>query len=563
MTPKGVARRALPRSGRGATLDRAPLKETKGPAETPPAQSASSALAKRVAQVAAAQPGVAGARLWRLANGRATVWHQTGKLPRAEEIAAERAFANLPAAHSERTQWVSSPDERGQVLTVLEVRGAKPLGEKSRSLLEAFGRIAAAALATAEQQQAVLELSAIVEATKLLNSTLDLGELINIILQLATRLIGADRGTVFLVDRTRNEIWSLLGMGLEQQEIRLPIERGIAGWVACHGETIRLEDAYQDPRFEPASDRRLGYRTRALLCLPIRNKNREIIGVLELLNKATGAFSAADERCLSHLSDHVALGLENARLHREQLAKQRMERDLELARSVQQGLLPERPPVLEGFEISVAHVPSQMVSGDYYDFVRLDPGTLLGVIADVEGKGVASALVMANLQAMLRALTTRVHALEQIASSVNDMILSGTRSGKLLTMFLGLLDYRNRALHYINAGHLPPAVIRAEGETEYLDAGGVPIGAFPHSRYERGFIRLRAGDVLVGYTDGITEANDVRGNEFGIERVVDTVRHVRAAPADQIVQTVFSEVERFSFGGTHEDDRIVLVLKVL
>jgi phosphoserine phosphatase RsbU/P len=563
MSPKGIARRALRRSGRSATSDRGSFEDRNEPAETPQAQGAPSDLARHAVEVAAALPDVAGARLWRLAGGRPTVWQETGKLPAAEVNVAERAFANFPVAAHDGTRWVAALGGSGQALSVLEVHGAKPLGEKTRKMLETFAGIAGAAFATGEQQQAVQELSTIVEATKLLNSTLDLGELINIILQLAARMIGADRGTVFLLDRKRNEIWSLLGMGLEQQEIRLPIERGIAGWVARHGETVRLDDAYQDSRFEPGMDRRLGYRTRALLCLPVRNKNGEIIGVLELLNKKTGAFSAADERCLSHLSDHVALGLENAQLHRERLAKQRMERDLELARSVQQGLLPEHPPVLAGFEISVAHIPSQVVSGDYYDFIPLDSGTLLGVIADVEGNGVASALVMANLQAMLRALAIRVHALEQIVSSVNDMILRDIRSGKLLTMFIGLLDHRSRALHYVNAGHLPPAVIRADGETEYLRTGGMPIGVFPHSRYERGFIQLRAGDIVVGYTDGITEADDVRGNEFRIERVVDTVRRARAAPAEEIVQTVLSEVERFSFGGTHEDDRVVLVMKVL
>lgn len=501
--------------------------------------------------------------MWRLAGNRLTLWQQTGRLPPSDEFTAEKVFSSRSVTEADSARWAYPLGENAQMLGVLEVFGAKPLSERTRSFLGVFSHIARLALATAEHQQAVEELSTIVEATKRLNSTLDLGELINIILQLAARLVGADRGTVFLVDRDRNEIWSLKGLRLEQHEIRLPIGRGIAGWVARHGEMVSLENVYGDPRFEPEVDRRLGYNTRTLLCLPIRNKDGDIVGVLELLNKKGGSFSAADERSIGHLLDHVALALENAQLHRESLTKQLMERDLELARSVQQGLLPEHPPRLEGFEIGVAYAPSQMVSGDYYDFVALNPQALLIVIADVEGKGVASALVMANLQATLRTLSAHVHALQHIVSSVNQMILADTRAQKYLSMFVGLLDHRNRAVHYINAGHVPPAVIRADGETLYLREGGMVVGVFPHVAYERGYLQLRPGDIVAGYSDGITEAMDVHGHEYGPERLVDVVRHERTAPAEQIAETVLTEVDRFSRGGPHEDDRVILILKVL
>jgi sigma-B regulation protein RsbU (phosphoserine phosphatase) len=415
----------------------------------------------------------------------------------------------------------------------------------------------------ARLRRAVEELSSIVEATKLLNSTLDLAELINIILHIATRQTGADRGTVFLVDHKRNEIWSLVGLGLEQEEIRLPSSKGIAGWVARHGETVSLTNAYQDPRFEPEVDRRLGYLTRTILCLPIRNKDGEIVGVLQLLNKRSGPFTEADQGFLLALSVHVALALENAQLHRERLARQRLERDLELARSIQAGLLPERPPELDGFQIAVSHRATQMVGGDYYDFVALGPDTLLTVVADVEGKGVASALVMANLQATLRALVLHLHALERLVTEINRMILADTRAQKYLSMFIGLLDQRQRTLHYINCGHVPPAVVRNSGEVVSLDVGGMVVGLFPNATYERGSVRLEPGDIVVGCTDGITEAMNLREDEYGRERLVAAVRRRRDAPADEIVESVLDEVEIFSRGGTHDDDRVLLVLKVL
>ncbi len=151
---------------------------------------------------------------------------------------------------------------------VLEVRGAQPLRDTVRGQLDLLARFAALALALAERRRAMEELSTIIEATKRLNSTLYLGELIHIILNLATRQTGAARGTVFLVDRERDEIWSLVGTGLEEHVIRLPADRGIAGWVAREGCTVRLDNAYDDPRFEPDIDRKLGFKTRQLLCLP-------------------------------------------------------------------------------------------------------------------------------------------------------------------------------------------------------------------------------------------------------------------------------------------------------
>lgn len=519
-------------------------------------------LAGRVVRLVASQPGVAGARLWRMADGEAGVWHEAGKLPAAEAGLVKDLMAGGRAPKA-ATVWASALGSNGQVVGVLEARATGELSQPTREWLDLFGRIAAVTLVHTEKRQALKDLSGIVEATKRLNSTLDLAELINIILQLATRHTEADRGTVFLTDLEKQEIWSLVGLGLQQHEIRLPMTKGIAGWVAKHGEIVNLRDAYDDPRFESEFDKRLGYRTRTVLCLPIRNKDDQVIGVLQLLNKRTGVFTAGDEGFLAALSDHVALALENAQLHRELLAKQRLERDLELARNIQRSLLPESPPVLEGFDIAVSHRSSQMVGGDYYDFVKITDNTILTVIADVEGKGVASGLVMANLQATLRALVAHLHSLERLVSSVNNMIHADTRAQKLLTFFACMLDTRNRALHYINAGHVQPAVLRADGSVVFLHEGGMVMGAFPDVPYERGFLALKDGDIMVGCTDGITEAMDVRDEEYGNERLVECVGRFRHLPAQQIVEAVLEEVERFSRGGTHEDDRVIYILKVL
>jgi sigma-B regulation protein RsbU (phosphoserine phosphatase) len=510
-----------------------------------------------------AEPGrLEGARLWRVVDGAPVLWQESGELPAPDPVRITRILhGKNPNVNGENSTWVLG---RGtSPLGVLEAHVKGTINAKTRGWMDLFRRYAEVALESSQRRHAVIELSTIVEATKRLNSTLDLAELLNIILQLTTRHTGAERGTVFLVDRERKEIWSLVGLGLDQHEIRLPISRGIAGWVAENGETVNLPDAYADPRFEPEVDIRLGFRTKSLLCLPILSKSGETIGVLQLLNKKTGPFTGADENLLRAISDHVALALENAQLHRDLLHKQRMERDLALARSIQLGLLPERPPALEGFDIGVSHRPSLEVGGDYYDFIPLASDTILTVVADVEGKGVGSAMVMANLQATLHALLAHLHSLERLVESLNDMMLADTRGQKFMTMFLGLLDQPNRTLHYVNAGHVQPAVVRVNGDVEYLTEGGMVVGLFAGVRYERGHVKLHRGDVVVACTDGITEANNAAEEEYGTQRLVELVARERQLPAQDIVQCVLKEVDLFSHGGTHEDDRVILVLKVV
>ena len=505
---------------------------------------------------------VAGARLWKLEQEEPELWAEIGALP-------ERTRPQLPAAQSRDVSsnvWTGALGSDDFRMRVLEVHGEREFTEDTKSQLALLARFAALALALAERRGTMEELSSIVEATKRLNSTLDLGELIHIILQIATRQTGAGRGTVFLVDAEKNEIWSLVGLGLEQQVIRLPADRGIAGWVAQNGKPVRLENAYDDPRFEAEIDRRLGFTTKRLLCLPIRNEAGAIVGVLQLLNKEE-PFTAEDETFLDALSAHVAIALEKAQLHRERVEKEKLERDLSLAREIQASLLPDAPPVLPGLEIAVSHRASQMVGGDYYDFVKLpsdEKGGLLLVVADVEGKGAASALVMANVQATLHALADQPTPVEKLPATINQKMIAaqtGGRRMKYLSMFLATLDEDGRRLRYVNAGHVPPAVVRTNGSVEWLTEGGMVVGLLPEQEYQPGEIELNKDDLLVACTDGITEAMDAAGTEFGRPRLADLVVQLRALAPQEILNEVLEVVNAHSRDGVYEDDRILMVLK--
>ena len=411
-------------------------------------------------------------------------------------------------------------------------------------------------------QQTLSKLQFLVEASKALGSTLDLDELLGRILEVAKTQADAERGTLFLVDEKTEEIWSLIAHGLEKQEIRLPLGSGIAGHVAKSGEILNIPNAYADPRFNRDVDVQTGYHTRNILCLPIRNKSGKIIAALQLLNKEQGGFTDEDVDSLLMLSGHMALALENAQLHRALLEKERLEREMALARDIQRGLLPEMAPLVQGFDIAVTNEPCYEVGGDYYDFLTLGPDTLLVVIADVEGKGISSAMIMSNLQATLRALVLNLHSLNKIAESLNRMILAGTRGGKYLTMFLGLIDLQRKAIDYINCGHVPPVVVRAESEPVGLTEGGMVVGLFDNVHYDRGQVKFQTGDVLVLCTDGITEAMDAQQEEYGSERLVNCVRSAITQSAAEILTTVNAEVTKFSRMGTHLDDKVMIAVKV-
>jgi len=420
-------------------------------------------------------------------------------------------------------------------------------------------RLAAAQRTLAEQANAVARLRRLVEASKVLNSTLDLFTLLELILELATQETGADRGTLFLVDEEKDEACSLIAHGLDRREIRLPLGHGIAGWVAQTGAVANLPDARGDSRFDAAFDNLFGYHTRSLLALPIQDRSGHTIGVLELLNKQGGPFTDLDVDFLQGVSVHAAIAIENARLYRDSLERQRLDDELALAHRIQEGLLPEAPPRLPGLDIAVRHETCSPVGGDYYDFIPLSQTAHLLVVADVEGKGAASALVASNVHATLHALTRHVHSLEGIAFHLNEAVYQHTRGGRYVTLFLGLLDVPGRAVHFINAGHVPPLLIGRERTTS-LSEGGCVLGLFPQVRFKRGVCRLEPGDVLLACTDGLTEAPDRSAREYGSERLAATVARHLDCTADELVDAVWADVRGYS-AGSLGDDRVVLALR--
>jgi serine phosphatase RsbU (regulator of sigma subunit)/CHASE2 domain-containing sensor protein len=248
-------------------------------------------------------------------------------------------------------------------------------------------------------------------------------------------------------------------------------------------------------------------------------------------------------------------------------AKERakLEDEMISARQIQLRLLPASLPKLDGLEIAARYEACLHVSGDYYDFLQPDPMRLLFVIADVQGHGVSSGMIMSSLQATLRNILhgQQGQSPAAIVAALNDALMESTRGERLVTLFLSILDLSTRELVYVNAGHVPPFLLQQRGNVmQKLEEGGMLLGVFPGTDYKQASVMLQAGDVLVAKTDGITEANNAAGEEYSLERVAATVRRSVQEPAQEIVDRVFQNVAEFDCGGDHEDDKILVVIKI-
>ncbi len=280
--------------------------------------------------------------------------------------------------------------------------------------------------------------------------------------------------------------------------------------------------------------------------------NFRLVAVIVLINAVLAVFVGI----LLHTYDAMRRQLEaNFRALR---VKEALEREVEIAREVQRELLPRGAPVVRGLEIAGICIPAVGVGGDYYDYLPLPDERIGLVIADVSGKGIPAALLMAGLQASVRSLALPGISPCEVNRRLNDMLHQSTSASRYATLFFGLYDPHDRSLHYSNAGHFPPIHIGAHGAA-YLSQGGLPIGLMPDSLYGEGRRELGLGDLVALYTDGVVEAPNALGEEFGNARLVEILTRHQEAPLSELLSTVIEAVGRFGGGGAPYDD-VTLVL---
>ncbi|OLD27942.1 MAG: hypothetical protein AUJ04_02790 [Acidobacteria bacterium 13_1_40CM_3_55_6] len=416
------------------------------------------------------------------------------------------------------------------------------------------------------------KLRMLLDITKTISRSLDLDEVLNVVMDTLDSLIPYDAAGIYLVKCSRPlaerdgepdetcvfHTEAVRGYDIaDLQELRLKMGEGLIGHVAVSGKPYIARDVRNDPRYINARAR-----TRSEMVAPIIS-NEEVIGVFDLESDELDAYSEDDLEVLMLLASQVAIIIDKVMLHEQLIEKQRLETQLEVARQVQLELLPPRDPQLEGFDISAYNFPTEEVSGDYYDWVRVYDDQIGVVIADVAGKGVPAALLMAFLRASLRAASHIGYAPHISMSKVNYLLWESIERNQFVTAFYGILDATNRTLAYSNAGHNPPLLIDVDGKTRFEERGGVPLGMFRDSRYYEYFATIEPGQMLVLYTDGVTEAMNPSGEEYGGQRLVAAALRGRHLSARELIDFIHRDVIDWTDGLGAHDDVTFFIIKAL
>jgi phosphoserine phosphatase RsbU/P len=410
------------------------------------------------------------------------------------------------------------------------------------------------------------KLRLLLEITKTISRSLDLDEVLTLVMDTLDSLIHYDAAGIYLIeydDKTDNpyifksKTYRGYEISFELVEPRLRMGEGFIGYVAQTGESIISPDVSKDSRYFHARSR-----TRSEMVAPIIS-NHEVIGVFDLESDHLNAYTEDDLTLLQMLASQVAIIIEKVKLHDQLVEKKRLEAQLEVARQVQMELLPDHDPRLAGFDISAYIFPTDEVSGDYYDWMRIFDDQIGIIVADAVGKGIPAALLAAFLRASLRSGVQIGYAPHIAMSKVGNLLWDSVEDHQFITAIYGILDDTNKTFVFSNAGHNPPLVVKANGDYKFVEYGDLPLGMFRGMRYHQHFLRLERGDVLVIYTDGLTEAVGEDGEEYGRERLAQRVAEGTHLPARELIDFIYQGVLDFAADQKLDDDGTLFIVKRL
>ncbi len=407
----------------------------------------------------------------------------------------------------------------------------------------------------------VADLLEVLDVARLLAASPELQPLLEIIEASVLRVLDCDRAGVFVLDERANELVGRAVTG--EKNLRFPADRGVAGAALREGVAIRLADAHLDPRFNPEVDRRTGYRTRSLLSIPIRGWDDRPVGVLMALNKHGGIFDARDEAVAAALGVQVGVAIQRQLLLDQAEERRQLGRDLDVARRIQQGLMPRKPPRVEGYDLAGWNLPADQTGGDFFDLQRLDDGTLALTVADVAGHGIGPALLVAECRALVRATLAQARDPARLVEVVDRLISEDLPEDRFITLFFALLEPGTGRLRFVSAGHGPVLLHRrSSGKVEELPPHGCPLGVAPElTRDEAGETVLEPGDVLGIFTDGMGEWADVANRQFGNTRLGEALGRHRDLPGPGLIAAIHADLLAFTGGTPQPDDLTAVILK--
>lgn len=409
---------------------------------------------------------------------------------------------------------------------------------------------------TAKRQ--AIQRKTLFDVSKQLMTPLTLDEVLHNILLALQKAIDFDAGGVYLIDEKTEAVESITSIGYDpvlEKDLGLKIGQGIVGTVARTGKAENVPDVSADGRYINARPE-----TRSEIVVPILSDDR-MIGVLNLENDRTNAFTDEDLDILAAFASQAAISIERARMLKYILEQKKIEEQLSIARAIQKTFLPKRVPQIPGYDIWGTNIPSGEVGGDYYDFIQIVENQIGIAIADVSGKGIPASLIMASFRASLIAEIRNNYAIRSICAKVNNLLCESLEPENFVTAIYGVLDVKNSIFTFSNCGHNPGLLFRAGGTVEELTEGGIIMGIRPDSRYEERPIHIGPGDILCFFTDGITEAENDRGEQFEVDRIVDMISQSRDLPAARIGARLIMGVKEFHCKKSGMDDLTLVIIK--
>lgn len=393
-----------------------------------------------------------------------------------------------------------------------------------------------------------------------LSGSLELDELLDKILENLTKVIVSDIAMIYLVDPEKGTINQIATRGLDEfppDQLHLKIGQGICGRVAETGEGVIVSDVDKNSDYIACRTS-----TKSEMAVPLKVKDT-VVGVLNVESDKKDAYKNHELELMNAFASLAAVSVERAKLHEHMLSARRLEHELAIARRIQKTFLPSGNPRIDGFDIAGINIPSAEVGGDYYDFIPIVENQYGIAIGDVSGNGIPASLIMAAFRASLKAEIRNNFAIRAILDKVNKLLFESIERDRYVTAAYGVLDSKNKIFTFSNAGHNHPILLRSSGEIQYLKEGGMALGIFANSTYEENSVFLKSGDIVLFYTDGVTEVKNEEEIEFGEQRLVDAAIASKGKSAAGIINYIIKEIEKFEKGSSFSDDITLIVMKTL
>ncbi|HYN40339.1 MAG TPA: SpoIIE family protein phosphatase [Thermoanaerobaculia bacterium] len=403
-------------------------------------------------------------------------------------------------------------------------------------------------------------LRVLMEVNQALAGSISLEELLDLVLDRAFELLRPQEAAIFLRDAAGNDFCAARRSTSERAS-RPMHSRSLLHEVIDKGMAAQVVDAASDERFAESKSL-LVSGLRSLLAAPLLDPQGALGMIVVGASLGVRSFGTEDLELLVALAAVASMRIRNVRLVLEAMERQKLEQELRLARQIQVALLPSKPPEVPGIELFGRNLPSRAVSGDFYTLaVRKDGAECVVFVADVSGKGIAASLLTASLEALSAVPLATGEAPDKVFETVAGLLFDRTPPERFATAFLAVLEVASGSLSFVNAGHTAAILLRASGEPVLLKSNGVPLGLLPDAKYRAGVAALEPGDSLMVYSDGLTEATDPDGEEFGVTRLVEAFQRHRILPLSELARAIEFDLDTFVRGTPFDDDRTLVQVR--